>query len=502
MVTATRKQNYSLSDLIFAEKAKRSLETYIEQAWHIVEPTTEYVPGWHIGAIAEHLEAVIKNQIQNLIINIPPRHMKSLEVCVFFPSWAWINQPSLRFMFASYALQLSVRDSRKTRNVIESPWYRENYGHIYKLVGDQNVKGRFENDKTGVRLAVSVDSAATGEGGDVIVCDDAHNVIEVGSDIERNKVIQWWTETMSSRLNDQKTGHKIIVGQRVHDQDLTGYLIEQGGYELLKLPAEYEGNKYITSIGWQDPRNQEKELLWPLKIGEKENQQLKKEVGDLAYSAQYQQDPVPGGGTRFREEWFRYYRVYHTEINGQIENVYELLKPDNNQEQVEQKDLTIFVTCDLAVSVKQTADYTVYSVWGRTPNADLLLLDMFRDRMEAPDQLKNLKLLDAKWNPKYIGIESTAYQLSLVQYAKRAGLTVRELKADKDKISRSIPASIRMQNGQIFFPIISHYMTEVKLEIIKFPLGAHDDIVDTLSYACIKPDVIRDSKAQVPDSWI
>ena len=167
---------------IDTERAVRSLREFVRQAWPVVEPSTPFVPGWHIDAIIQHLEAVTGGQIRNLLINVPPRHMKSLLVAVFWPVWEWIRWPQRRWLFSSYSAQLSIRDSVKCRRLIESPWYQERWADRFALTSDQNTKGRFDNNRSGYRLSTSVGGSATGEGGDRIVCDDPNNVNEVESD--------------------------------------------------------------------------------------------------------------------------------------------------------------------------------------------------------------------------------------------------------------------------------------------------------------------------------
>src|SRR5580704_6425669 len=174
------------------ELATRSFREFVRQAWPIIEPLTPFVPGWHIDAIVEYLEAVTRGDIRNLLINVPPRHMKSLLVSVLWPAWEWTRHPERRWLFSSYAANLSIRDSVKCRRLIESPWYRARWGHVFTLTGDQNAKTRFDNSRSGYRLSTSVGGAVTGEGGDRIVCDDPHNVQEVDSDSVRKSTITWW----------------------------------------------------------------------------------------------------------------------------------------------------------------------------------------------------------------------------------------------------------------------------------------------------------------------
>jgi len=196
------------------ELATRSLREFVRQAWHVVEPSTPFVSGWHIDAICAHLEAITRGEIRNLLINVPPRHMNSLLVSVFFPAWEWIRWPERRWLYSSYAATLSIRDSVKCRRLIESPWYQARWGHVFALTTDQNAKMRFDNNRSGYRLSTSVGGSVTGEGGDRIVCDDAHKVDEVESDTSRKGALDWWDVAMSTRVNDPKTSAKVVVMQR------------------------------------------------------------------------------------------------------------------------------------------------------------------------------------------------------------------------------------------------------------------------------------------------
>src|SRR2546421_5932599 len=180
------------------ELATRSLREFIRQAWPILQPVTPFVPGWHIDALCEHLEAITYGHIRNLLINIPPRHMKSLTVSVFWPCWEWIRWPERRWLFASYAERLSIRDSVRRRRLILSPWYQSFFGDRFQLTGDQNEKHRFDNDHSGSRIATSVGGSNTGEGGDRVVCDDPHNIEEAQSEPMRQRACDWWDTVMST----------------------------------------------------------------------------------------------------------------------------------------------------------------------------------------------------------------------------------------------------------------------------------------------------------------
>src|SRR5580698_1947928 len=290
------------------ELATRSLMEFVRQCWHVLEPSTVFVPGYHIEAIVLHLEAVSNGQIRNLILNVPPRHMKSLLVSVFWPAWEWIRWPERRWLYSSYGSHLSIRDSVKCRRLIESPWYQARWGHVFSLTGDQNAKMRFDNNRSGYRLSTSVGGSVTGEGGDRIVCDDPHKVDEVHSDAVRKSAIDWWDVATSTRVNDPKTSAKVVVMQRCHQRDLSGHLLEQGGWEHLRLPAEHEKPGCWTSIGWSDLRAEQGELLWPEGFGPEEIETRKRSLGSYAAAGQLQQRPSPAGGGIFKRLWFRFFQ--------------------------------------------------------------------------------------------------------------------------------------------------------------------------------------------------
>lgn len=227
------------------QQAQRNLLPFMKQAWHLLEPANPYVDNWHIGCIAEHLEAVTSGEIRNIIINIPPRHMKSLAISVFWFCWVWVRDPSSRWLFSSYAENLSTRDSMKCRDVIKSSWYQRRWNHVFRMRADKDTQAHFENNRHGYRIATTVAGKVLGQGGDYIVADDPHKREEIRSKVARRNVIDWWTQTISTRGNNPKTVRKVIVMQRLHEGDLSGYVLNNElGYEHLCLPCMYEPKRY------------------------------------------------------------------------------------------------------------------------------------------------------------------------------------------------------------------------------------------------------------------
>ncbi|HEX4055486.1 MAG TPA: phage terminase large subunit [Tepidisphaeraceae bacterium] len=292
-------------DAVEARLCELDFYEFVRHAWKVIEPGTEFVPNWHINAICKHLEACTEGRIRRLIINVPPRSLKSRLVSVLWPAWVWTRRPETHWLFASYAHHLSLRDSLHCRDVIQSDWYQRHWGHRFRLREDQNQKTRFDNDRSGFRLASSPGGVGTGTGGDFIVADDPHNVVEVESDVQREAVLHWWDQSMSTRGNDPQTVCHVVVMQRLHENDLSGHLLEQGGYEHLCLPMEFEPERRCaTSLGWKDPRQHEGQLLSPQRFPRKEVEALKRQLGMYGTAGQLQQRPAPLDGGLFKREWF------------------------------------------------------------------------------------------------------------------------------------------------------------------------------------------------------
>ncbi|HEX5242017.1 MAG TPA: phage terminase large subunit [Tepidisphaeraceae bacterium] len=466
-----------------------ALLEFIQNAWPVVEPRTPFVPGKHLEAICEHLEAVTHGHIRNLLINIPPRHMKSLAVCVFWPAWEWTFEPQRRWLFSSYVLSLSTRDSARCRRLIESDWYRKLYGDRFQLRADQNAKDRFENDHGGCRLATSVGGAATGEGGDRVVVDDPHNVVERDSNLMREMALAWWDQTMSTRLNDPKTGAKVIVMQRIHEKDLSGHVLEQGGYEHLCLPAEFEPDrKCITSIKWSDWRTKEGECLWPVRIGPRELADLKLRLGPSGYAGQFQQRPAPAGGSRFQSSWFRYYQIEPREAMVDEKIMYRLMRPGAEDQLVLADSCNRFAVMDPAGAEAGDGNhpcYTVIQVWDITKAHDMLLVYQFRKQVQTPDAAAEAVRICREMNCSHIAIEKDGIGLGIVQAVRRQGVTVHAIKARGSKEARSQTAEIRMAAGQIFFPRQASFLFELEDELLHFPNSQYADQVDALSHAAI-----------------
>lgn len=464
-----------------AEKAKRSFALFVKEAWPVIEPGTPLVWNWHISALAIHLQAVFTREITRLLIGIAPGHAKSSIVSVMFPVWVWLNDPYSRWLCASHSLDLAIRDNGNRRRLIESEWFQERYGYIFQLAHDQNMKSFYQNDKKGYMMAVGVRGSGTGKRASHLLIDDPHNAME--GRIEQKAVVEWFGKTWMSRLNDQMHGPMVVTGQRLDSEDLSAHILKLGGWEHLCLPSEFEPTRRcFTKIGWSDPRTQEGELLWPEKFPRPVLDKLKQGLGSMNYAAQYQQSPVPASGGQFKKEWLRY--------ADETPDAY-LLETASGTRSVLKDACWRFGTLDLAISSKQSADYTVFAMWDVTPSNDLILIALIRARLDNPDQLKQLRILYQRYRPDYFRIERVGYQLALIQQALAEGIPAREYNPTRDKVSRASAAAVWMENEKCFLLKTLIELPAIETELLTFPKAPHDDIVDNFSIAADEVTLAR-----------
>ena len=452
------------------ELAERSLSEFVRQMWKYIEPANDYTHGWHIDAMCEHMEGVFHGQIKRLCINIPPRHMKSLLMSVSFPAWCWINKPQLRFLYASYASTLSIRDNVKCRRLVDSPLYQQRWGDRFKITSDQNTKIRFDNDKGGFRIATSVDGVATGEGGDIIVIDDANNVKDVESDVTRGNTNTWFDEVIQSRFNDPKTGALVSIQQRTHALDLSGHIQKKYGNEYcyLILPAEYEvqskrKNSLRTFNGWTDPRKKDGELLWPERFGKKEIENLKLGLGSYGAAGQLQQRPAPREGGLIPMTHFRRY------------------KEPPAREAIKKLTLSI----DTANKEQEIHDYQCVETWAETITG-YYLLNVWRKKCHFPELLRLVKSQIMMWTPNEVLIEDKQSGTSLIQCLRdpRDGVKCPIIAINPGNFSKEIRMeneSAAIEAGLVWLPDSAPWLVDFEDECSQFPNAENDEQVDCMS---------------------
>jgi len=446
-----------------------TFKLFAKAAWPVIEPGTPLLWNWHLDVICDHLQAVFERRIKRLAITLAPGHAKSSFVSVLFPMWCWINDPYSRWLCASHSLDLAVRDNKYRRDLIESDWFQERYGHLFKLSTGQNIKSFFQNTRRGYCMAVAVRSSATGKRASHLLIDDPNNAMAGRADIEATK--EWFGKTWMSRLNDQENGPMIVVGQRLDEDDLIGHILKQG-WEHVNLPEEYEPARASqTSLGSYDVRTEEGQLLWPAKFPREVLDKLKRALGPLHYSAQYQQAPIPYGGFIYKEKDRRWFT-----IDQQTQSY--LLETPRGRVTVPIADCWNLAVIDLAVSTKSTADFFLMETWAITPYKDALLLHALHEHLDFPEQQQQIPLIFQRFMHGIIAVEKVGYQLAMIQYLITLGLPIKPFQPKTDKIMRSTTGSILYSNGKVYHNKNMEGIEEAEKELFSFPKAPHDEYPD------------------------
>jgi predicted phage terminase large subunit-like protein len=509
--------------LKLADEAARyegSLIEFIEYCWPVVEPGRPFVRGWAIEAICEHLEAVTSGEITRLLMNVPPGFTKSLVTDVFWPAWEWgpCNLPHYRYVCASYASHLTVRDNMRSRNIVTSDRYQKFWADRFKISNEQFTKVKFANDKTGWKFATSVSGVTGGERGDRVIIDDPNDPQNTESDAVRQTTNHWFLEVVPDRLNDITKSAIVIIQQRLHSEDVSGMALTNDlGYEHLMIPMEYVPSRHcVTALGWADPRGladdgtevseaqreeNEDELAWPERFPP-EAVRILKLKGTHAYAGQYQQSPEVRGGGIFKRDWWRPWDK-QPDATGKI-------KPPALE--------YIIASLDTAYTEKEENDPSALTVWGMFRDIDdypkFILLNAWRKRLEihGPEiprmpgesleshQLRsqdNWGLVEwvghscQKYKVDRLLIESKSAGISVAQEVRRlygrADWGVELVEPKGDKVARAYAQQHLFSEGMIYAPFKDGQWIEWAQMVIDeaavFPKAAHDDLVDSMTQA-------------------
>ena len=451
-----------LSRQTLKRKSEASLSHYASQAWSVLEPGRSYIHNWHIDLICEFLTSVSAGRFKRLLITLPPRHMKSLLVSVLWPTWSWITRPESRWIFASYAANLSIKSSLDRRALINSQWYQNFWRDRLTLTDDQNEKAEFTNSRRGIMFSTSVAGSATGRGGDFIVVDDLHNPLQTESDAQRDEAIRFFDQTLMTRLDDPAQGAIVAVMHRLHERDLAGQLIERGGWEVLRLPAEAEARERVTfPISGRVVERQPGDLLWPRRFPREVLAEQKRALGSYAYAGQYQQRPSPADGGIIKRNWWRYYREVPTKFD------------------------TMIQSWDCSFKATETSDFVVGQVWGKI-GAKKYLLDQVRGRFSFTRTKAALEDLTAKW-PKAFAklIEEKANGLAVIDSLRAVVPGLIAISPQGSKLARAHSITPDIEAGDVYLPdpTLAPWVNDFVEECCAFPNGANDDQLDAATQA-------------------
>jgi predicted phage terminase large subunit-like protein len=447
----------------YAALLRRSLYAFIARTFHELNRDTEFSPNWHIEVIAAELEACWRGETKRLIINVPPRSLKSQAASVAFPAWLMGHNPSAQIICASYGQDLANKHAGDCRSVVSSDFYQSIFPT--RLSSQRQAVHEFMTTQKGVRLATSVGGVLTGRGADYIIIDDPLKPDEALSETQRNAANAWYDHTLYSRLNDKRTGCIILIMQRLHEDDLVGHVLGQNGsWKVLRFPAiAEEDESYVidTVLGRQRFARRAGEALHPERESLEILQDIREIQGEYNFAGQYQQAPAPLGGGMVKAGWFKTY----------------------SQNELPPKFEMVFQSWDTANKPTELSDYSVCTTWG-VKEKHIYLLQVLRRRMDYPALKRAVAEQAVAFCPKTVLIEDKASGTQLIQELIHDGVHgVSRYEPTMDKIMRLHNISSTIENGFVHLPEKAEWLPEYLHELTTFPKGKHDDQADSTSQA-------------------
>jgi predicted phage terminase large subunit-like protein len=533
IIAAVLKNPRAAAQSLAKYRAEGKLIDFVKLCWKVLEPGNPLRVGWAMEAICEHLEAVSKGQIRNLLINVPPGFSKSLTTGVFWPAWEWgpRDRADLRIISWSYAQHLTKRDNEKCRDLIQHPLYQALWGDRFKLKHDSNEKINYKTDKLGFRLASSIGGVGTGERGDRLILDDPHSVDGADSDAEREGTISWFGGTMTTRVRNANPYAEVIDGvlvepsktviimQRVGRRDVAGTIIDQGlDFEHLLIEMEYEGNAHPrrsmvgwrkSAIGYQDPREAviqaidayratfrqatpetAAESQWWLDFGDVWTR-IARDMAGLADRKRFARPTLEENKTRLMLKLgsnavASQFRQWPYEGTG-------LLFKREDFQYCEPQDVPLpgRDDCrgwDLAASDTSGADATATVRLRMTSDGRLYVMHVRAERYtpgRVDDLIQEIARADGHAVIQSFPQDPGSAGKHVISYISRQllqGYRFRSSPEMKDKARRAEPFASQVQHHNVYL-VRAPWNEAYVSELVEFPFGLHDDRVDATSRA-------------------
>ncbi len=442
---------------------RQDLYAFTEQCFYELNPTTTFLRNWHIQVVSSALEDCRRGKISRLVINQPPRSLKSHCASVVFVAFLLGHDPSAKIICASYGQDLANKHAMDCRTILNSPWYRALFPRTRLLSQRQGLQ-EFITTVQGFRLSTSVGGVLTGRGADYIIIDDPLKPDEALSDTQRRGVNEWFDHTLYSRLDDKKQGRIILIMQRLHEDDLVGHVLRMEPWTSIRLSAiaeEDEIHVIQTLSGRRRFKRKAGEALHPEREPLEVLAHLREAQGEYHFSGQYQQNPSPLGGGLVKTDWFRTY----TSID--LPAKFELL----------------FQSWDTANKPGELNNYSVCTTWGVSQKR-LYLMAVFRKRLGYPELKRAVREQAETFGAKTVLIEDKASGTQLIQDLISEGIhAVKKYTPDGDKIMRMHSVTSTIENGFVYLPEKAPWLGEYVHELASFPKGKYDDQADSTSQA-------------------
>lgn len=438
---------------------------FLERAFYELTPDTSLHMAPYIELMAARLEDCRQGRIKRLIINLPPRYLKSHTVSIAFVAWMLGHHPSAPIICASYGQDLADKLGLDTRKLMQSAFYKNLFAT--RLAPDKQAVSDFMTTKGGGRMATSVGGVLTGRGGSLIVIDDPLKPEDALSESRRQDVNNWFDSTLLSRLNNKTSGCIIVIMQRLHQDDLVGHILDQDDWTVVSFPAIAEVDERLTFETVYGTRTFERragEALHPERESATRLRVTQEQIGTYNFSSQYQQNPIPVGGNIVKEDWLMMYDDFPSE---------ETIKYR-------------LMSCDTAVKTKDINDYSVITFWVTDKQNRYYLVDVIRKKLEYPDLKRSIMEAAARFKPHQILIEDKASGSSLIQDLKRDGVSKVHSylpPAGQDKTMRLHTLTHIFESGKVFLPKQALWLHDYRTELLGFPGSRHDDQVDSTTQA-------------------
>ncbi|MRS98903.1 phage terminase large subunit [Ralstonia pickettii] len=442
---------------------RNDFASFIAASFDELNPGTTYLHNWHIDVIADRLTQFADGKLTRLVIMLPPRSLKSHCASVSLVAWLLGRDPTKRIICASYSQDLADFHARSCLKLMQSDLYRRLFPAT-QLSASRRAVAEFFTTQEGMRLATSVGGTLTGKGGDYVIIDDPLKPEDALSDTLRNNANEWYDGTVISRLNNKATGGVLIIMQRLHEDDLVGHVLQQHGWEVLRLPAiAEEDEEYLidTPIGSRTCKRKAGEALHPERETLETLAQIRAAQGEYHFAAQYQQLPAPRGGAMLKLDWIRYYDTHE--------------KPESFDHVVQ--------SWDTAAKVTELADYSVCTTWG-IKDKIVYLLDVYRKKVDFPDLRKMAIMLAERYCPQYVLVEDKSSGTQLIQGLPDNGnWMVKACKPEGDKKVRFGPLTCLFENEKVLLPRRAPWLDSYVYELTTFPTSRYKDQVDSTTQA-------------------
>ena len=448
---------------MYADLLRHDLCAFSHRSFLELNAQTQFLSNWHIEVLAAKLEDVRRGSCKRLIVNVPPRHLKSHVTSIAFPAWVLGHEPTKQILSVTYAQDLSDNLARGSRTLMTSPLYEGLFDT--RLSKGREAVADYETTDGGYRLSTSIGGVLTGRGADIIIIDDPLKADDALSEPRRRSVHEWYDNTLRSRLNSQEKGAIIIVMQRLHADDLVAHVQEHEPWDVLALPAIAEQDEtydFLTPYGRKRIHRKNGEVLQPALVSLTTLESQRRAMTEYNFTAQYQQNPQPPSGIIVKREWLKFYG------------------PNDKPEQFDQ----IVQSWDTANKDSELANFSVCTTWG-LKDQHLFLLDVFRRKLVFPDLKRAVRVLAALHQPNVGLVEDKASGTSLIQELRADNFSIVEAAPtiDGDKIMRLHAQTAKIEGGFVLFPKEAHWLDTYLLELVTFPNSKNDDQVDSTVFA-------------------